>query len=187
MSCSEQTAMKIWFFLQAGSISTEVHGQEFSNQHKDSVLLVWNIHSWWSSGCLSHMPLMCKTPSWGGGRRVASKAFRVFEGSMVGPLVSFLVSVFEKLKQTERSISVTSGARPPPPPTPTFDAGWLFISSTSFKSMLTEGRKSHKFPRPSLATGVCCFYWAFEMVRVWSCDMLGQWNVVGGRMGLGEF
>lgn len=41
-----------------------------------------------------------------------------FEGSMVALLGSFLVSVFQKLKQTEPSISVTSGARPPPPSTP---------------------------------------------------------------------
>lgn len=101
-----------------------------------------------------------------GGWSVASQAFTVFAGSTVGLLVSFLIFVFVKLKQTEQSLSVTSGARPPPPPTPPFDAGWLFISSTSFKSMFTEGRKSDKFPRPSLATGVRCFYWTFKMVRV---------------------
>lgn len=57
---------------------------------------------------------------------MASKAFTVFAGSTVGLLVSFLISVFVKLKQTEQSLSVTSGARPPPPPTPRLMAVYKF-------------------------------------------------------------
>lgn len=174
-------------FLPAGSISTEVCEEEFSNKHKDSVLLVGNIHSWCSSGCLSHLPIMCKTP-WRVG--VASKASTVFEGSVVGPLLSFLLSVFEKQKQTERSISATSGAGPPPPllhPHPCLMLDGCLWAPHPSNLCSQRGRKSDKFPRPSLATGIRCCYWAFEMVRVWSCDMPGQWNVVGGKMGLGEF
>lgn len=131
------------------------------------MLLVSNIHADGALAASVACQLTVKLHMFSGGWSVTSKASTVFEGSMVGLLVSFLVFVFEKLKQTEQSVAVTSGARPPLlHPQPPFDAGWLFISSTSFKSMFTEGRKSDKFPRPSLATDVSCFYWAIEMVRV---------------------
>lgn len=159
---------------------------KLSNLHKDSVLLMSNIHADGAPAASVTWQLTVKRRVFSGGWSVASEAFPVFEGRVVGLLASLLRSVFKKLKQTDQSISLTSGARPPPPPTPPFDTGWLFIRSTSFKCMFTEGRKADKFPRPSLATGVCGFYWTSEMVRGWSCDTPGQWNVVGGKMDLGE-
>lgn len=88
---------------------------------------MWKIHGWCSSGCHRHMPIKCKTDMFSGGWSVTSKAFTVFEGRMLGVLVSFLVSVFEKLKQTEQGISVTSGAGPAPPPTP-----WCWMAVYKF-------------------------------------------------------
>lgn len=75
-----------------------------------------------------------------------------FEGSVVALLGSFLVSVFQKLKQTEPSISVTSGARPPPPPTPPV---WCWMAVYKFHILQIHVHRGEKIGQTPLSRPRC--------------------------------
>lgn len=68
----------------------------------------------------------------------------------------------------KRNISVTAGAH-------------ILVMYIQSEEERERDTVRENFLSPSPARGILYFYWTFEMVRVWSYDPVGQWNVVLGK------
>lgn len=76
--------------------------------------------------------------------------------------------------ELKRNISVTSGAVVCQP-----GARSLFTITTAvFIVRRREREEMENFLSPSPARMILYFYWTSEMVRVWSYDPVGQWNLL---------
>ena len=81
--------------------------------------------------------------------------------------------------ELRRNISVTSVARCR---ICVYNQHILVMYIHSEEEWERERRQWDNFLSPSPARGILYFYWTFEMVRVWSYDPVGQWNVLLGKL-----